>query len=165
MASFKTAFAAARKELGAGKTFTWQGKSYTTDLASDGTATRPKARPASKAAIPAKDKVTTPTVSPRPRSAVSGVAAAKPKTDTVARDMLNKNIVKATGDKLAADRAKPAVKMPARPISKTPVKKAEAGMTRQERKKAGLPVSALGRLVAKISKGNPNPNRNSPKKK
>lgn len=48
--SFKSAFAAARKELGAGKTFEWGGKKYTTDLASDTTKkadgpTRPKANP------------------------------------------------------------------------------------------------------------------------
>lgn len=30
--SFKKAFAAARKEMGAGKTFTWKGNSYTTNL-------------------------------------------------------------------------------------------------------------------------------------
>lgn len=154
MTSFSKAFAAARKEKGPGKTFEWNGKKYTTDLASE-TAKKPTAktapprRPAPKAAIPAKDRVTTPATSPRPRPAASGVAAAKPKVDTVARDMLNNNIVKTTGDKLAADR-------------KAAVKKAEPDMTRQERKKAGLPVSPLGRLIAKISKGNPNPNRNKP---
>lgn len=31
MASFKEAFAKARKELGAGKTFTWNGKLYSTN--------------------------------------------------------------------------------------------------------------------------------------
>ena len=47
MASFKEAFAKARKELGAGKTFTWNGKSYTTDTAEDKVSgTKPKARPA-----------------------------------------------------------------------------------------------------------------------
>ena len=33
--SFKAAFAAARKEKGAGKTFTWNGKSYSTNRADD----------------------------------------------------------------------------------------------------------------------------------
>jgi len=50
MASFKEAFAKARKELGAGKTFTWNGKSYTTDYAEEAgkkAAPKPKARPAS----------------------------------------------------------------------------------------------------------------------
>lgn len=31
--SFKQAFAAARKKLGAGKTFTWNGKTYSTNYA------------------------------------------------------------------------------------------------------------------------------------
>jgi hypothetical protein len=46
--SFGKAFAAARKEMGAGETFTWKGKSYTTnykeEVASD-KPMRPKARP------------------------------------------------------------------------------------------------------------------------
>lgn len=52
MATFKEAFAAARKEKGAGKTFMWQGKSYSTDRADDkkqaasATGTKPKAKPA-----------------------------------------------------------------------------------------------------------------------
>jgi len=33
--SFGKAFSAARKEKGAGKTFTWKGNSYTTDRADD----------------------------------------------------------------------------------------------------------------------------------
>jgi len=48
MATFKEAFAKARKELGAGKTFTWNGKSYTTDYAEEAgkkAAPKPKARP------------------------------------------------------------------------------------------------------------------------
>jgi hypothetical protein len=48
MASFSEAFKAARKRLGAGKTFEWNGKKYTTDYASeksDSKTTRPKARP------------------------------------------------------------------------------------------------------------------------
>jgi len=45
--TFKKAFAAARKALGgSGKVFTWKGKKYTTDLASDKKKpVRPKARP------------------------------------------------------------------------------------------------------------------------
>lgn len=50
MASFKEAFAAARKEKGAGKAFTWNGKSYSTNRADDAKksaspSTRPKSRP------------------------------------------------------------------------------------------------------------------------
>ena len=51
---FGKAFAAARKEKGAGKTFTFEGKSYSTDLASDKSSaptssSRPTARPTRKA--------------------------------------------------------------------------------------------------------------------
>ena len=51
---FGKAFAAARKEKGAGKTFTFEGKSYSTDMASDKSSaptssSRPTARPAKKA--------------------------------------------------------------------------------------------------------------------
>lgn len=55
MASFKEAFAAARKKLGAGKTFEWNGKSYSTNLkeevsksasAAPTKSIRPKAKPA-----------------------------------------------------------------------------------------------------------------------
>lgn len=47
--SFSKAFAAARKDKGAGKTFTWKGKEYTTDYKEEsGTSatSKPKARPA-----------------------------------------------------------------------------------------------------------------------
>lgn len=46
--SFSKAFAAARKEMGSGKTFTWKGKSYTTNLkeeAPKASPQRPKPRP------------------------------------------------------------------------------------------------------------------------
>jgi hypothetical protein len=55
MASFKEAFAAARKKLGAGKTFEWNGKSYSTNYkeevskpasAAPTKSIRPKAKPA-----------------------------------------------------------------------------------------------------------------------
>ena len=49
MASFKEAFAAARKEKGAGKTFTYKGESYSTNYAEEEkkpSGTKPKAKPA-----------------------------------------------------------------------------------------------------------------------
>ena len=54
MTSFSKAFAAARKEKGAGKTFQWNGKTYTTDYASEKSTTpssspRAKAKPAKEA--------------------------------------------------------------------------------------------------------------------
>jgi len=47
MASFAEAFKKARKEMGAGKTFTWNGKKYTTDYKEEAgkAMTKPKANP------------------------------------------------------------------------------------------------------------------------
>jgi hypothetical protein len=54
MATFKEAFAKARKEKGPNATFTWEGKSYSTARADDTKKTKaPPARPASRAASPA----------------------------------------------------------------------------------------------------------------
>lgn len=47
MASFSKAFAAARRRLGPGQTFIWNGRPYSTNYAEEkGSATRPKQRPA-----------------------------------------------------------------------------------------------------------------------
>jgi hypothetical protein len=109
MTSFSKAFAAARKEKGAGKTFQWNGKSYTTDYASEkstsSSSSRPKARPTASA--PTKSASTAPAKSARPKTRVDAVAGAKAAPDKVAKGMLDNNIVKATGDKLAADRKTP----------------------------------------------------------
>ena len=49
--TFSKAFAEARKRLGAGKTFTWNGKSYSTDRADSKPAVaKPKQRPAKMSA-------------------------------------------------------------------------------------------------------------------
>ena len=55
MASFKETFAKERKRLGKGKTFTWNGKSYSTNYAEEEStplksSPRPKAKPAAKPA-------------------------------------------------------------------------------------------------------------------
>ena len=109
MTSFSKAFAAARKEKGAGKTFQWNGKSYTTDYASEKSnssrSSRPKARPT--ASSPTKSTSTAPAKSARPKTRVDAVAGAKAAPDKLAKGMLDNNIVKATGDKLAADRKTP----------------------------------------------------------
>lgn len=52
--TFSKAFAAARKEMGAGKTFEWKGKKYTTDMKEEvkgASSPKPKARPARLDAI------------------------------------------------------------------------------------------------------------------
>jgi len=70
MATFKEEFAKKRKELGAGKTFTWNGKSYSTDYAEEkksAKGTKPKAKPAG--------------LNPQSGAAQSGTAGkVKPKT-------------------------------------------------------------------------------------
>lgn len=57
--SFSRAFADARREMGAGKTFTWRGKSYTTDLAEEAPTRGGRRGPPTENA---------PTESPRPTS-------------------------------------------------------------------------------------------------
>jgi hypothetical protein len=111
MTSFSEAFAAARKEKGAGKTFRWpdkNGKLYTTDYASEKASSSPSSRPKARptASAPTKSASTAPAKSARPKTRVDAVASAKAAPDKVAKGMLDNNIVKATGDKLAADRKK-----------------------------------------------------------
>lgn len=65
MASFASAFREARKSLGAGKTFTWNGKQYSTNLAEEG---RSSGRPKRETAPPPRPARTAPTSSPRPKS-------------------------------------------------------------------------------------------------
>lgn len=62
--SFREAFAAARKAKGPGATFTWNGKSYSTNTADDAKSSRPKAR-----------SKTAPTVSKRPTTRTSPKSA------------------------------------------------------------------------------------------
>jgi uncharacterized phage infection (PIP) family protein YhgE len=68
--TFKKAFAAARKALGAGKVFTWKGKRYTTNLKEEEKkkVTKPKSRPKSGA----------PKKSPRPKKRPGSGRIAKP---------------------------------------------------------------------------------------
>jgi len=52
MASFSKAFAAARKAKGPGKTFMWQGKSYSTNTAADKSSSTRRASPSAPASSP-----------------------------------------------------------------------------------------------------------------
>jgi hypothetical protein len=82
MATFKEAFKAARAEKGAGKTFTWNGKSYTTDLASDKKAApKPKAKPMTSSPKPQAKPMQS---SPKPQANPRNVA---PKVDSTAPAM------------------------------------------------------------------------------
>jgi hypothetical protein len=78
MASFKEAFAAARKKLGAGKTFEWNGKSYSTNYKEE------VSKPASAA----------PTKSIRPKA--NPKAAPKPTTGLTNSQRLSLTVTGAT---------------------------------------------------------------------
>ena len=77
---FNAAFADARKRLGAGKTFTYNGKSYSTNRADDKPAKaaaptasqRPQPRPASATPAPVRQAAGTPTAgyNPKPKPAM-----------------------------------------------------------------------------------------------
>ena len=79
MASFKETFKAERDKKGPGKTFTWNGKSYSTDYAEEkksAPTTKPKAKPA-----PTKPKARPANLNPQSGAAQSGTAGkVKPKT-------------------------------------------------------------------------------------
>ena len=78
--SFGAAFRAARKEKGAGSTFTWNGKSYSTNMASD----KPTSKPAARS-----------TTSSTPTSASKPTAAAAPKPAAGANPPSVKQVVSA----------------------------------------------------------------------
>ena len=83
--SFGRAFAAARREKGAGKTFTWKGNSYTTDRADDkkssgGSSTDSVVERASRAIDRAESEKPM-----RPRSRPAGLGGDKPKVRPQAR--------------------------------------------------------------------------------
>jgi hypothetical protein len=71
--SFSKAFAAARKEMGAGKTFSWKGKSYSTNYKEESGAStpKPKARPARLDATSGASRSTEGKVSPKSGAARS----------------------------------------------------------------------------------------------
>jgi len=84
MASFNEAFKAARKKQGAGGTFTWQGKKYSTNLAEEASAA-PKASAKPKPKPERKPKVdSTPPAQPKQPDAIKPLkTASTPKKDEV----------------------------------------------------------------------------------
>ena len=156
MATFKEAFAAARKEKGAGKTFTWNGKSYSTDMATDkksDTGTKPKAKPAGLNPLSGASRSTAgkvkPTTSPtakRPAkpAEVSGQKAA-PSLSGASRSTAGKvapkmsQTEKAMADAKAAKAAKDA---------KAKSKKPAAPAATAAKPKALTPFQKLGNIVA-----------------
>lgn len=149
--SFGKAFAAARKELGKGKTFTWKGKSYTTDL-------KEEAAPKKEAAAP-KKKDSVPVPPPRPERgmpiAESGPSSAKTQR-TMAMRARNK-ITQTTlpEDKKSSGRGDGEGEAITRRMQAAIDRAKSKGITyddwkrmsRKERQEAGLPVSPLGGLM------------------
>ena len=148
--SFGKAFAAARKELGKGKTFTWKGKSYTTNLKEE-------------AATP-KKKDSVPVPPPRPESVTrrSGaeIAEMKPSSTSTQRTMSMRSRNKITQTTLPEDkkssgrgeggreavtrRMQAAIDRAADKAPKEYTYSQWKNMTPAERRKAGLPVSVIG---------------------
>ena len=84
--SFGAAFKEARARLGAGKTFTFNGKSYTTNIAGEGR------KPAQRAATTSKPATTTPkpaATTPKPAATTPKPAATTPKPATPVRTPLS----------------------------------------------------------------------------
>lgn len=73
--SFNAAFKAARKDLGAGKTFTYNGKSYTTNMAGEGRKSSTSGGTGRVGTGPVRTPATPP---PSPPAAAAAAAAAKP---------------------------------------------------------------------------------------
>lgn len=140
MTTFAKAFAAARKAQGPGKTFEWKGKKYTTDTAADQKGpTRPKARPTSETPSATPNVTRRGGADPRPK-ATGGTTTSTP------------NVTRRGGAAPAGTTTKPApaakvaAKPPVAPKSVTPA----SANTRKQNKAAGLPVSPLGRAIAKV---------------
>jgi hypothetical protein len=148
MATFKEAFAAARKEKGAGKTFMHNGKSYSTDYAEEAKGTKPKAKPAglnpkSGAARSTAGKVAS-LAKAEPRKTVSNPNATSV-TGKVAPKMSMmekaKADAKAAREKSqSANKPKPKAAAPAKDTSFSPLKRlgefiAGGGMTGADKRK------------------------------
>lgn len=90
--TFKEAFTKARKEKGAGATFTWNGKQYTTDYKEENGPTRPQPRPETEG--------TSRTTRPRARP-----SAATPKVTTTSLDRNRKSDDRTQAQRRMVERA------------------------------------------------------------
>lgn len=127
--NFGKAFAAARKEKGAGKTFTWKGKSYTTNYKEEAK------KPAKKTA-----KKTAPKSSARPKT--------KPKGEITTRRLTpvkdqGRGDGRAETDRRRTDALIDMADKAIRSLKSYSYKEWKS-MSRAERKAAGLPVSVIG---------------------
>jgi hypothetical protein len=151
MASFKETFAKERKRLGKGKTFMWNGKSYTTNYAEEESSApksspRPKAKPKdslSGASRSAEGKV-------KPKDSLSGASRSsegkvKPKAETpvpgraIVRAI--KNAFTGSGEtdaaKIASGRGTPKTKTPSSDSSEK-LKNPRAAQARRSAVKSGM---------------------------
>lgn len=136
--TFGKAFAAARKEMGAGKTFTWKGKSYTTNYKEEATK-KPKAAP-------------TTSVKPRakPKDAMAGYRegdVTTTKLGSYGRGDGGKEMIRRTAEAALRKAAAPKSSTggPARVSRPRNVTYTEwKSMTTTERAEKGLPTSVIG---------------------
>ena len=144
--TFKEAFAKARKEKGAGKTFTWQGKSYSTNYAEETKDSGPK-RPKAKPETEGDTKASRPR--PKPRAS----AASTPKVETKA---LPRQGASGRGD----GRAEVTRRRADKAISKAERANAGASMKPAQSNTRGLHAAeggvggALKRLFSKLPRAN-----------
>lgn len=137
MATFKEAFAKALAEKGTGQTFTWNGKKYTTDLAS-GKTMKPKENPqVSDMAGKGNDKTVAPKASIRPKSRTS-----------VAQNANNKPTVSST----APTQPKAPVNAPLKVKRTTTVKATGSATSNTGIRSSAKPVTA-NRNVAALKGG------------
>jgi hypothetical protein len=149
--SFAKAFAAARKEKGAGKTFTWNGKSYSTNTKEDvakKAAPRPRANPnrapsvsSTAPARPArKDAVVKPVkVTASGYTMTNDMPAAK---SGASRSVAGKVSAKSGASRSTAGKVSP----------KSGASRSVAGKASPKPKLAGFSESLLGRALAKVKK-------------
>lgn len=137
--SFNKAFAAARKEMGAGKTFTWKGKSYTTNLKEEAPKKASAAPTTSKRPAPAK------------RDVMAGYRAGDVTTSKITKPTSGRGdggmeMVKRTAERALQKAGKASAGGPARATQRTrAVSYSEwKSMSPSERASAGLPTSVVG---------------------
>ena len=152
--SFKAAFAAARKELGAGKTFTWKGKSYSTNLAEEtGTKIpRPQPRPTD---LGKNEKIPRP--QPRPTDLTPSTKNKNPAGQD-ARDKVLKAGIQTAFAKMGVNQLQEKLKKggsvagrggyASGPAAGMPAKKTETAAEREKRIAASTP---LGKLISSFS--------------
>ena len=157
--SFSKAFAAARKEMGAGKTFSWKGKKYTTDLKEEvkgaKSPVKPKARPEGL-----KAKTTSaPTTSIRPKRKPVDSGSMEGAKDRKVQTTAELRAAKAKGGRgegavrptVGAAGSMPATKVP---MDKMARARMDAEARRKKTQEAGRPKTGEKKVVAVPSKDN-----------